>query len=173
MITRKSILQTALLFGMAGGIICVTYYLFLSIIGVDNPFGRFRYLYSFFYALAFIGFYSHFRFQKKVSLNARYSILSGVIITLGTSVSGGLLIFSWLSNAPSTLEAYKKDALLLLDRSKEHILETSGKTGFQTTFENLSQITPFEMATDLSLSFLLWGIFLTFLFTLFFRTFSK
>lgn len=176
---NKALFKTGIIGGIGAAIFCFLYIFLLYQLGL-NPFGRYKYLYFGFYGIFFAGTMWYFRDkQNGYRLKGIEGILIGFTLNSVSSLIYSLLVFillKFIDSSRSILSIYKKEAIAMIDNTKEMMKERLSEDEFNEQFEAFQQqydalkdLSINDLVLDQGIGMLVTGVFLTFLFMLFLK----
>jgi hypothetical protein len=155
------VLRTALLWGTAAGLLCISWVLFLHFTH-NNAYGLKRTLSDFFTPVAAIGSQIILRRFYPQGPGLGKAVGVGLLTTLLTALiaATGLYVYAQLAD-PSLMQQHLAEARQLLENARRIYLENpNGRQQFEATLQGLAH-TPAGFAQDEFLKKLLWGVFLS------------
>ncbi len=169
---RESLLKVALLAGVLAAAACAVYFFLLDSLSL-NPFGKHKYIYIGIYALFFAGAFKIFRdkYNNRL-LRVHQAIILGFLLNIIAASFLGLFTYLYLSfsgKEGNTYQAYVRDSLSLLERTKEDFTAHYSQQQYEQIVNEIRNLSMEDLSLDQAIGMFLIGFVLTFLFMLIFK----
>jgi len=163
-------LKAAHLFGLLGGMFCGLAFLVLYLLKTE-PVG-FTEIFGYVLVPVFV-FFGIKNFKDNVNdgeLLFSQGMIVGFFVYSILALISGMVIFIFLHIDPVIFEDYREANLVLLEEKKEVIIEQINKESYESTHENILNMTKFDVAFNDFLRKVLPGLFFTIIISIALKT---